>query len=252
MIKLSDRLQRIADFIRTGETMADIGTDHGLLPIYLWEHGICPHVILSDIKNGPLEKAKANINANCPDHHFDIRFGSGVQTLDVGEVDDIVIAGMGGLLIVDILSADLDQSKSYKKLILQPRNAPEKMKEWLLKNGFVLVDETLVRESRYIWEIVLAVPTNQMEHLSQKESFDFSIKNIEILDPLEFELSPILFQKKDPLLVEFIKNKIRIEEKIVGDIISANALNNEEKLQGSQIRIGKLKKALNQALEMNQ
>ena len=107
MIKLSDRLQKIADFIEPGESVADIGTDHGFLPIALWEQGKSPHVILSDINSGPLEKARFNINKHFPEKQFDIRIGNGIQTIRPAEVDNIVIAGMGGLLIAEILGDEL-------------------------------------------------------------------------------------------------------------------------------------------------
>ena len=81
MLKLSDRLQKISDFINFGESVADIGTDHGFLPISLWELGKSPHVILSDINAGPLEKAAENIKKYYPEVEFDLRTGSGLKTI---------------------------------------------------------------------------------------------------------------------------------------------------------------------------
>lgn len=248
MVKLSDRLQVIADFITEGETMADIGTDHGFLPMYLWERKICPYVILSDINKGPLEKASENINTFCPENIFDIRLGSGIETLKNGEVDTIVVAGMGGLLITDILAADLNKTKSYKKFILQPRNAPEKLKKWLLDHDFIILDETLVRESKYIWEIILAMPSYQLEKLQQSDS-SIALKGKDLVEEIEYELNPILFKKKDPLLVEYIKNKIRIEEQIVNNISRAEEIKDQKKLNASKERVKKLEEQLMKALK---
>ena len=153
MIKLTDRLQKIADFIEKGETVADIGTDHGLLPISLWETGKSPFVVLSDINAGPLEKAKHNINKHYPEKSFDVRIGSGISTLKPSEVDAVVIAGMGGLLISEIIGADPELSGSFKKFILQPRNAQDKLRAWLLGHGFQIHNEALVREGKYLCEI---------------------------------------------------------------------------------------------------
>lgn len=200
MLKLSDRLQKIADFIEPGESIADIGTDHGFLPVALWESGKSPHVVLSDINAGPLEKARFNINKYFPEKEFDIRIGSGIQTLKSAEVDVIVIAGMGGLLITEIIGDDLEKSKSYRKLILQPRNGQEKLRLWLIENGFTIADEVLVKEGKYFCEIILAVPGGKSQEIKP--------------DDIDLEISPILFVKKDPLLVEFIENKIRIEKKV--------------------------------------
>lgn len=223
MIKLSDRLQKIADFIEPGESAADIGTDHGFLPMALRERGISPHVILSDIKEGPLEKARDNIGKYLPELEFDIRIGSGIRTISSGEVDVIVIAGMGSVLITEILRDDLLKSRSYRKLILQPRNAQAKLRRWLLENGFVIVDEALVRERKYICEIIAAVPGGETV----------------IPDPedINLEISPILFEKNDPLLVEFIENKIRIESKVFAAIQAADARDMKEQLKKSRERI---------------
>ena len=98
-MKLSDRLQAMAEEVSFGETLADIGTDHGYLPIYLKQIGKCPHVILSDISRGSLEKALKDCNLYRPGEKFDIREGDGLKVLKSGEVDVISIAGMGGILI---------------------------------------------------------------------------------------------------------------------------------------------------------
>ncbi|HWQ79214.1 MAG TPA: class I SAM-dependent methyltransferase, partial [Anaerovoracaceae bacterium] len=194
MIKLSKRLQKIADLIEPGESVADIGTDHGFLPIALRESGKSPHVILSDINLGPLEKARGNIEKYLSGEQLDIRIGSGIQTLKSAEVDVVVIAGMGGLLIAEILGDDPEKSKTYAKLILQPRTAQEKLRKWLLENGFSIIDEALVRERKYLCEVIVAVPSAEPVKIKP--------------DEIDLEISPILFLKNDPLLVEFIENKV--------------------------------------------
>jgi tRNA (adenine22-N1)-methyltransferase len=237
MIKLSDRLQKIAEFIEPGETVADIGTDHGFLPIALWESGKSPHVILSDINEGPLEKARANINKYYPNKEFDLRIGSGIQTLKPGEADSVVIAGMGGLLIAEILSDDLQKTRTFKKFILQPRNAQSRLRSWLLENGFVITDEALVRERKYLCEIITAIPYDKNSDAGAEAVEALKNKSYEEID---LEISPILFTKKDPLLVEFIENKIRIEEKVY-DAIKAGANKNKAgMLRKSEDRIAVL------------
>lgn len=232
-MKLSDRLQTIANFVDDGETVADIGTDHGFLPIFLYENGKSSNVILSDIKTGPLEKAKDNINKFCPDFNFDIRLGPGLATIHHGEVDAIVIAGMGGLLIADILGSDIEKTRSFKKYILQPRNAQDKLRQWLVKNDFVILDEKLVREGKYICEIILTEPKT-----AKSKKNLIHVNNY--IDSLDFEISPILFKNKDPLLIEFIQNKIRIEKKIIDDILKGSNNINNDKLKKAEKRIESL------------
>ncbi|MBQ5797293.1 MAG: SAM-dependent methyltransferase [Firmicutes bacterium] len=228
MIKLSDRLQMIADEIKKGETVADIGTDHGLLPIFLYESGRCPKVILGDINKGPLEKARENIalhfgadaldddgNHAC-DGALALRLGSGLEPVAFGETDAVVIAGMGGILMTEILGLDLNHTKSFKKLILQPRNGSHKLRWWLKQNGFVITAEHLVVERKYICEIITVEPDLVTTDPAAESPAAIVLPEDIPDEALDLEISPLLYERKDPLLVPFIKNKIRIEEKVVG------------------------------------
>ena len=158
-MKLSDRLQRIADRIERGETMADIGTDHGLLPIYLTENGISPKAVMTDISEPSLMKGRENLAGSMPDGHetVDCRTGDGLSVLAPAEVDVIVIAGMGGRLIRQIMEADMALTRSFAKFILQPRTKQGELRRWLLENGFAIIHEDLVHEGRHIPEIITAV-----------------------------------------------------------------------------------------------
>ena len=190
MMKLSPRLKKIAEQINAGETMADIGTDHGFLPIYLWENKICPKVIMADISSGSLSKARENCEMYDPDARFDLRLGSGIEVLKEAEVDAVVMAGMGGILMTEILEKDVKKSLSFRKLILQPRKDVGKLRYWLFNNGFSITNEALVREGKYICEIITAVPkevaiTRQMNG-----------------DDIEYEFPHSLIDYNDELLEE--------------------------------------------------
>ena len=161
---LTDRLQMIADEIKQGETMADIGTDHGFLPLYLWENGISPYVIMCDISEPSLAKAKASAGAYQFGRELDFRAGDGLKILKSGEVDAVVIAGMGGLLIRDILAADREKTCSFGKFIFQPRNHAADLRYWLVSNGFRIVKNQLVREGKFICEVITALPPKTSEN----------------------------------------------------------------------------------------
>lgn len=206
MIKLSARLKKIADQINSGETMADIGTDHGFLPLYLWEQKICPQVIMSDISSGSLAKARENCKKYYPRENFELRLGSGIDVLGEAEVDAVVIAGMGGILMTEILGADLKKSQSFAKLVLQPRKDCGKLRFWLFDNGFSITNEALVREGKYICEIITAVPkeiaiTRQMNG-----------------DDIEYEFPHSLLDYKDELLAEYLTAKRNKEARILSDM----------------------------------
>ena len=228
MIKLTDRLQVLADQIRQDETMADIGTDHGFLPIYLWENEISPKVIMADISPGSLQKARVNCYENYPDEKFDLRLGNGIQILENGEVDAVVIAGMGGKLMTEILGENLEKSKSFGKLILQPRNGQAKLRSWLIENGFSIVKESLVRENKYICEVITVVP------YIADNAISYSLEK-EIDDPMCYEVPPWIITAGE-LAAPFIQNKINIEEYALNGILKADTVDeNREKVIRARI-----------------
>lgn len=241
MIKLSERLQVIADFVISGESLADIGTDHGFLPLYLYERGICPKVVLSDINRGPLEKTEVNINKYCPGKAFDLRLGKGISTIEKGEVDVIVIAGMGGLLIADIIEEEKLLAQSFKKFILQPRNAQDKLRQYLVNNGFSIVNEKLVVEGKFLCEVLVAQPKPSGEPVTSSKLFQ---------QDLDYEISPILFNNKDPLLNAYISNKIRIEEKILKDLKKSTKDESIEQATLHEDKIAILKALLKRSLSL--
>ena len=133
-LKLTDRMQVIADLVNDGEIVADIGTDHGYIPLWLLINGRCSDVILADINQGPLDRAAANAAVYLEHENaakLDMRLGSGIEVLENGEADTVIIAGMGGILIRDILSHDIAKTRSLKKLILQPRNNSDELRRWI-------------------------------------------------------------------------------------------------------------------------
>ncbi|HPO04974.1 MAG TPA: class I SAM-dependent methyltransferase [Bacillota bacterium] len=234
MIQIPKRLAAMAEYIHWGESVADIGTDHGLLPIFLFNQKISPKVILSDIRPGPLEKAKANLLAYSPEMAADLRLGNGLETLRSGEVDTVVIAGMGGMMITEILAKDQKKTRSFRKYILQPRNGQDKLRIWLYKNGYTVNKERLVKEGNHICEIIVVDTTQQPCMEERKETFE------KRLCDLEFEFSPLLFFDKDPLLKELIECRIKIEQGIIASIRQKGSHTSFCKLANSEIRVNKL------------
>lgn len=233
-MKLPDRLAAMAACINSGETVADIGTDHGLLPIFLLKNRISPKVILSDINPGPLEMARNNLHIYAQIEDAELRLGNGISNIENGEVDVVVIGGMGGLLIADIMAADETKTKSLKKFVLQPRNNQEKLRIWLYKNNYTITDEVLVKEGNYICEIIVVDTSAPKENAEKQALFEKK------LSALEFEISPLLFSKKDPLLKELIECRINTEEKIMHSIRKNGSKNSLTKISGIETRIEKL------------
>lgn len=165
MIKLSDRLQLIADQIETGETMADIGTDHGFLPLSLIDCGVCPKAILTDISGPSLNKAKFSAAESGIEQGVEFREGNGLDVLRYGEVDAVVIAGMGGQLISEILGKDLMHTCSFRKYIFQPRSQTGLLRWWLESKGFAITKNRLVREGKFLCEVIVALAPKTLQNV---------------------------------------------------------------------------------------
>lgn len=159
MISLDKRLSMVASMVRRGSRVADIGTDHAYLPVYLIQNGVCPGGIAADIGAGPLEAARHTINEAALTDKIILRLGDGLSPVSPDEADDIVVAGMGGETIVEILSAADWVKDARLRLICQPMTRAEELRRWLLTNGFSITEERLVRDGHRLYPVLGAVYT---------------------------------------------------------------------------------------------
>ncbi len=206
-MKLNDRLDKIAGQINAGETMADIGTDHGFLPIYLKKTGKCPHVIMTDISRGSLDKAVRDCEIYEPGEPFDLRIGDGLTVLKPGEVNDVVIAGMGGSLIADIMGADPGLSSSFGRFILQPRNNIGKLRASLSRMGFVITKEQLAEEGRFLCVIITCEYREGSEQGDAMEDF--------ALRPWEWDFPDSLIRFRGAHTADYLNRELRRNRRIL-------------------------------------
>ncbi len=158
-MRATERISAISDEIKKGERVADIGTDHGYLPIKIISDGTSDFVIMSDISEGSLSKAMENCRIRgIPADKCDFMVGSGLETLEKGEVDTVVIAGLGGGAMIEILGCDIDKTRSYRKFIMEPRNKSGELRYWLFVNGFDVSSEKLVSEGDFVRKVITAAP----------------------------------------------------------------------------------------------
>ena len=235
-MRLSDRIHKLAEKIEKGETAADIGTDHGYVPMLLVRNGISPNVIMSDISESSLAKAMETFSMCKIDASEDsFRVGDGLETIENGEVDVIIIGGLGGLTIIEILSVDLEKSKSYKKLVLQPRKHSGELRHYLYTHGWDIVDEDLAKEGKFVCEIISAVPTELCARKSEISKNDIRWKyppEIVKADPLlakdriDWKISSI-YEQIDNLskaesdkneLIDSLKSDARYLEELIAHI----------------------------------
>ena len=157
-LTLDSRLSCAASFVRDGAVVADIGTDHAYIPIYLLERGIARFAIASDINRGPLERARKNASEYGLADKMRFTLANGLEGIEPERegVTDIVICGMGGELIASIIGASEYTKKDGVKLILQPMSCAAELREFLAKNGYRIADEQLCRAAGKIYTCILA------------------------------------------------------------------------------------------------
>lgn len=225
-MKLMQRLQCVASKVPQGSRIADIGTDHANIPIYLIKNEIAKSVIAADINKGPLERATKHICENGLVQMIKTRLGPGLTVLRPREVDTIIIAGMGGLLIKDILADSHGILDAITTLILQPMIAHDVLREWLYNNGFIIVDEELAKEGNKIYTVIVAAHGNEM------------------VDEIYYDIGKKLFEQKDPLLGEYLKKKINKVKKVLYELEGQETENAVVTRQAYEIKLKKYEKLL--------
>lgn len=200
MIQLTKRLQSIADRIPRGCRMADIGSDHALLPTYLAEQKRISFAVAGEVNEGPFEAAYRQVKQSGAAAVVDVRRGDGLSVIAPGEVDVVVIAGMGGALITRILSEGMSKLAGVKRLVLQPNVAEDTVRQWLLANEWRLVDETIVEETGRRYEILVAESGGQ-SGASLYEPYTMSC-GIVVDRPLLLKMGPYLLREGSKLFCE--------------------------------------------------
>ena len=168
-MQLSQRLSSVASMVTAGNCLADVGTDHGYVPIYLYERKIIPRAIAMDVNKGPLERAALHIAESGMKEAIETRLSDGLTALKPGEADSVVIAGMGGPLIIRILSAHPEITESLKELILQPQSEISEVRIWLYEQGYEIVEEHMVFEDGKYYPMFKAVKNPEAEKLTDLE-----------------------------------------------------------------------------------
>lgn len=231
-MELSKRLQFIADHIDRCKTIIDVGTDHGYIPIYSVKNNLCEKAIASDINKDPVKKAEMNAALEGVKSSVEVRLGGGLEVINIGEAEAVVIAGMGGNLIRDILEKDIEKTASFKYLILQPAQNPEVLREYLYNNGYEIMEEDLCLDEGIYYELFKVKKSNKAEKVS--------------LDPIYYEISPRLLKDKNKLMFSYLESKEEKYSKILGFIkdTSESALKRKEDIENKLKEIENFKKVL--------
>ncbi|OPX43155.1 tRNA (adenine(22)-N(1))-methyltransferase [Ruminiclostridium hungatei] len=224
-LELKGRLKLISDKVPQCGTVADIGTDHAYIPVYLVQQERCRRAVASDVRPGPVRVADRNISKYRLSHRIETRLGSGLETLEESEADAIIIAGMGGTLLAGLLEAGAEKIGGRAVLVLQPMNDLDIVRKWLYDHKFDIYDEELAAEGNKIYCVMAAGYTGQ-----NKNYEDFQL-----------HVGECLIKKRDPLLVPYCEMKIRQLERVLAQL--ARMEDNErlrdfhERLKGEYTRL---------------
>lgn len=159
-IAISHRMKAIADMVALGNTVCDVGCDHGFVPIYLIKQGISPRVIAMDINEGPLKRARKNIEEYGVGAYIETRLSDGLRAFTKGEADTFICAGMGGRLMMRILKEDMAKTGSFKELIMQPQSELQQFRYFLRSNGYRIVEENMIEEDGKFYPMMKAVKSD--------------------------------------------------------------------------------------------
>lgn len=188
---IGSRLETIGSLVTKDCVLADIGTDHAYLPVWLLERGQIKRAIAGDIAAGPCQAARTTIAQHGLQEKVEVRLGSGLSVLQPGEADCIAIAGMGAATMISILEADMAVAVSADLLVLQPMAGAASLRAWLTSHGWQLVDEELVDDAPHFYEIISArrgaAPAYSAAQLA---------------------IGPVLLAKQHPLLAQQLERQL--------------------------------------------
>lgn len=201
-MKINDRLKKIGDLVEANSFCLDIGCDHAFLDIYLVKKNKNIKAIASDIAEGPLNQARENIKREGLEDKIEVRLGNGLDTY-TDEVNTIIISGMGGRNMIGIFKNNMKVLKNIDTIILSPNNYQIDVKKFLVKNGFYIDDEELVKDKKFIYQIIKFKKGKR--HYSRKEYF----------------FGPVLLQKKGALFEEYYKRE-KLSREILISILPKN------------------------------
>lgn len=225
-MKLSTRLQHVANTITPGFRVADIGTDHGYVPIYLMENHLAVHVIAMDINLGPLTRAEAHIKESHLEDQIETRLSDGFSALRENEADIAVIAGMGGELMKSILENGRHVTGSLKELVLSPHSEIDIVRKFLHTIGFKIIKEEMLIDEGKFYTIIKAVKGNDRPY-----------------SDTEYRYGALLIENKDEVLWDFLnRQKMKIMDILVrlGEEQTENAKVREEQLYKELMEINEI------------
>lgn len=230
----SIRIQTIASCIPDQLKVADIGGDHGFLLITLAMQKRLASGIVGEVRQGPYENARRNIEKWGVAHLIDVRLGDGLAVLKPEEVDVVVVAGMGGYLISQILTAGCEQLSAVGRLVLQPNIGGSGLRKWLYQHNWQIIEETITQEDGLFYEIIVAEP-GRNEALY--DDADVSKEGL-------FDVGPILWRQKHPLLKGKLQDDLVRKQRVIRQLSHGTTPDVQLKWQQEKKRANEWKRVI--------
>ena len=238
-IVLSERLKSLADMVSIGKRVVDVGCDHGFLSIYLVQHGISPGVLAMDVRKGPLSGAQEHIAEYKMDNYIETRLSDGLSKYKTGEAQSLVCAGMGGRLMMKILTESREKAKTLEELILQPQSELPAFRRFLKEEGYLTLEENILCEEGkfyFLFKVRFAP-----EEVKQTEE-DFGQER------LYEKYGKLLLQEKHPVLKQYLeimqRKAMQIEGQIADSMKKGDAGRAERRLQEVRQELADVNEAL--------
>ena len=201
---LSVRLKAVAELVSDGRCLADIGTDHAYIPIWLVKSGRISEAIAADVNRGPLQRALEHVRDNGLEDRIKLRLSDGFLALKPGEADSAVLAGMGGGLMIRILKEGARVVEHLEECILQPQSEIEKVRAFLLEEGFLFIREDMVLDDGKYYPMMKVAPPGQKDTCSRER-----------WSPVELRYGRLLLRDRNSVLRAFLEREIRLKKEIL-------------------------------------
>lgn len=205
---LSRRLSALADMVTRGNTVVDVGCDHGFLSIYLVRSHISPYVLAMDVREGPLSAAKSHVDEYQLGDYIETRLSDGLREYRAGEARSLVCAGMGGPLMQRLLTDSRDKARSLQELILQPQSELKAFRRFLREEGYRLLDENILLEEGKYYFLMKACYEGNYKGKAEAE-------NPQIPEALAERFGGFLLQRREPVLLGYLQRLQQTQQDIM-------------------------------------
>lgn len=212
---LSTRLERVAAHVPTGAHLADIGSDHGYLPVALIRRGVISAAVAGEVASTPYRSALRTVHENGLARHIAVRLADGLAAIEPKDsITAISICGMGGETIRDILESGKARLGGQERLVLQPNGGEEPLRKWLMNNDYRILCEELLRENRFDYEIIVAERSGPV-----------------VYTPEQLYFGPLQMQNRSPAFLLKWQRLLHLKQRTLKGLAHARKAVPEEKLQ---------------------